>query len=412
MSTGIGPAKIRSENLLLAPGRRDYSLLWFGLTVSGLGNGFRTVSVAFVVLAVGGGVIDVGLVLAASAIPSVALALFGGVLVDRLAGRRFLLISDAGRAICLALLAGLLAAELATVVIVLAINILYGIFDSVFQPAFNTVLPQTVDESDLQRANAFVQFGTTTTYLIGLGVGGLVITWLGVQVAVAIDAATFLASFIFILAVRSGRARPEAVAANFWQDIREGWRAIVERKWLLAELLRSTVEFPLSVAPFFILGPIIAESELGGSFSWAVILAAFTLGNLGGAWIAARYKPSRPMLICTALMMVGAASPLLLAFSDSTVLIALSEGVKGVAVGFFSAIWATLLQRKIPSALRGRVGAWDFALSTGLNPIGFIIAGPLSVAFGATSVLVLASLVVVVGVSIQLMVPSVRKLTW
>jgi MFS family permease len=389
---------------------RDYPLLLGALTVSGLGSGLRPVTMSFVVIAFGGNAVDIGLVLAAAAIPSVVLGLLGGAWIDRLPSHRFLLMSDAGRAFCLGAQALMLMHGWGNIWALVLLNGAFGVFDAFFQPALFKTLPQTVEPDVLQRANSRIQAATTATFLIGLGAAGAVVQYVGVGAAVWFDASTYVVSYVIILFVRTGRRTSVAVSSPLIDDLKDGFRVIVERKWMLTEILRSAVEWPFAVAPFFILGPLIASERLDGGASWAAIVAAFTIGSLAGAAIAGRVRPRRPMLFCTVLMYLCVLPPLVLAFSNSTILIATIEGIRGAAVGFYGVIWWTLLQSKVPDEMRGRVSAWDYTLSQGFTPVGYLIAGPLSIWLGSSTTLVLGAGVVLVGVTVQLAVPSVRNL--
>ena len=66
--------------------------------------------------------------------------------------------------------------------------------------------------------------------------------------------------------------------------------------------------------------------------------------------------------------------------------------VVGVGEGIATAIWGTLLQRRVPDALRGRVSSLDFFVSLALLPVSMALAGPAADAFGLTAVFVAAAL--------------------
>jgi len=73
---------------------RDFALLWSGQTVSQLGNGVFTVTLALEALRVDRGATGLSYVLAARLVPAVLFTLLGGVIVDRFPRRNALLVSD------------------------------------------------------------------------------------------------------------------------------------------------------------------------------------------------------------------------------------------------------------------------------------------------------------------------------
>lgn len=87
---------------------RDFRLLWIATSTSAIGDRIVTVALALFVIDVTGSATDVGIVLAANAIPLVGLLLVGGVWADRLPRHRVIVVTDLVRFALHALLAGLI----------------------------------------------------------------------------------------------------------------------------------------------------------------------------------------------------------------------------------------------------------------------------------------------------------------
>lgn len=397
IGTGSGP--LASAN---------FRMLFLGSTVSALGNGLGPIAVTFLVLSAGHGPSGLAVVLAAGQIPTIALSLLGGVWADRFDRRRLLIISDVGRALCQGALFSLFITGSAELwhVVVLAIG--NGIFGCVFVPGIAGLIPETVPRRALPAANALLSSAGTACAAAGMGVAGLLVALGGPAAAVAANSATFLISAGCLVRLQTV-PRPHAASNGIVSDLRSGWGEVRSRRWMLVELLRSTLELPLVVAPFMLLGPIIATKRLGGAMSWSVIMMAFVVGTVLGPLLARWWRPRYPIRVCTVLMYLGALPSLLLALTDWTLGIALAEMVKGIAVGFFGALWATLLQREVPAGARSRVSSWDFTLTTGLMPVGYLLAAPLIGWLGTTTILLAGAGWVVVGVSVALLVPQLRN---
>ena len=56
-------------------------------------------------------------------------------------------------------------------------------------------------------------------------------------------------------------------------------------------------------------------------------------------------------------------------------------------------IWGTLLQRRVPPEMLGRVSSLDVFVSLALMPVSMALAGPVSEAIGRTNVFLIAGLV-------------------
>ena len=107
-----------------------------------------------------------------------------------------------------------------------------------------------------------------TALVLGLGAG-----W-----AFAIDALTFLVSIAFLVRVRP-RERGEVPGPDVLADLREGWRAVRARAWLWSILLCFSAAVLLAFAPWFTLGPTVAEDVYGSTGVFGVLSAAMGAGR-------------------------------------------------------------------------------------------------------------------------------------
>jgi MFS family permease len=164
------------------------------------------------------------------------------------------------------------------------------------------------------------------------------------------------------------------------------------------------------IAPFLTLGPVIAEHSLGGPAAWGLIAAGWGAGSLAGGFLALRWKPERPMLACSVLVLLYAPALALLALRAPAPVIAAAQVVGGLGLGFFSAVWQTTLQQHVPEEALSRVSAWDWMGSFAFLPLGLILAGPVSGAIGISTTLWISFGYLVVSTLVVLLVPGVRNL--
>ncbi|MBY8848642.1 MFS transporter, partial [Saccharothrix sp. MB29] len=116
--------------------------------------------------------------------------------------------------------------------------------------------------------------------MLGPAVGGAAVALVGPAWAIAWDAATYLAAAVVL-----GRLRvplPPKRLANFLADLREGWSEFWSRTWLWAIVLQFSVVNAVWVGGFSLLGPVVADRELGGAASWGVIGAGLAVGLVAG----------------------------------------------------------------------------------------------------------------------------------
>lgn len=386
----------------------DFRLLATGMSLSWLGNGFQTVALAVAVLVAGGGAGDLGLVMATSVVAMLACTLFGGVWADRVQPQRVMVLSDGVRFAATAAMAAMFGAgsyQLPALCALAAVSAGAGAF---FEPAMTALKPMLVTVDRRQHANAMLSLLKTVCSVIGPALGGLTVAGFGATAGFAVNAASFVASLVAALLIRARAER--APRAGMLHDLGAGWREIRQRDWLLTGVLAATV-YHIANGVILVLVQVVAIEQLGGARSAGFIAAAEGLGGVLGATVALRWRPAR-------LLRAGWLTLLLMplwaiAYVWPGVLTAVLAGaVLGYAgLTFFAVAWDTALQDHIPHQVMARVSSWDLLTSFIAMPIGNVLAGPLSGAFGVDRVLVVCALVLLASGLAPLGVRSSRHLT-
>src|SRR4051812_37740745 len=169
------------------------------------------VALAFAVLSVGGSASEVGLVLAARTLPEVACLLVGGVAADRTSRRGLMVAADIARLASGGLMAALVIAGDARVWTLALLAGIGGAATGFFNPAGTGLLPAVVAPEDLQRANGMRATSMAAGEIAGPIVAGLIVASAGSGWALAVDAASFGVSALFLSLLRAdGRSTTAA----------------------------------------------------------------------------------------------------------------------------------------------------------------------------------------------------------
>lgn len=285
-----------------------YRLLFAGQVLSVIGDRITFIALPFAVLAIGD-LGDLALVTAALSLPFLVVAIPGGTIADRFGRRETMLAADLGRALVQAVMAVLLLSGAAEIWMLAVLAALFGICESLFGPAMVGLIPQTVETVRLQQANALFSLIQNVGMVLGPALAGVMIALTGPGEAIAIDAATFLVSAAFL-----ARLRPAELASadpgeegphGVLDGLREGWEIVRTSGWILPGI-GALVAYTVFVLPsVFVLGPVIAESDLGGATSWAVISTAFGAGAVLGSVIAYRVRFERTLVLTFAAMLLA-----------------------------------------------------------------------------------------------------------
>ena len=236
---------------------------WFSRVVSDFGDRFGTIGLAFAVLAIERSAAALAYVLAARTIASIALFLVAGVWADRLPRQRVMLVSDVGRGIATAAMAVLLLTDRAEIWHLVVLAAVYGAAEAFFGPASQGLVPQTVSPARLQQANGLMSLSRNVTAVAGPAAAGVVIALSSPGWALVVDAATFGVSAAFLLLMRVSFTKP--AKQTFLTDLREAGASSRARTWVWVCVCHFALFQFAALAPFFVLGPLIAEEELGGA---------------------------------------------------------------------------------------------------------------------------------------------------
>ena len=388
---------------------RDFRNLFLGQSLSTFGDRIVFVALALFVTEIGSPT-DVGLVLAAHAVPLVGFILLGGVVADRIARTRVMIASDAARCALHALLAALIFTGAVEVWHIVVIEALYGCAEAFFKPAQTGLLPQTVPEDEIQPARAASGTIETVAEFAGPALATVLVLGLGAGWAFAIDAATFLVSIAFLLRVRPRERGEAAPAQTVLADLRDGWRAVRERAWLWSILLCFSAAVLLSFAPWFTLGPTVAEDVYGSTGVFGVLVAAAGAGTIAGAVTGFRWRPLHPLRTGMLLALMWPASMLAVALGLPLGVVVPGCVLAGFGIALFGIWWETALAQRVPPHLLSRVSAYDWMVSLSLLPIGYLLAGPLGEALGEQAVLAVGTAAATLALAAGLLVRETRTL--
>ena len=402
----------RLADLLPALRVRPLRLLLAGQAVSFVGDALFPVALAFAVLdELDGTAGELGLVLAAQALPLALLVLVAGVWADRLPRQRLMLVSDFGRMVVQAVVAALLLAGAAELWMLVALVAVYGVFEAFFRPAAGGLIPQVAGPEHLQQANALMGLAQNVGTVLGPTLGGLLVVTVGPGAAIGVDSASFLVSAIFLIRMGSPPAQRAAGAvSDFWSELRGGVAEVRRRRWMWTFMPALTAYHLIALPCVLALGPVIADRELGGAGSWAVIVTCFGAGTILGAILALRLRAERPMLVCTICFLAAACQPIIIGFAGSTAAIAGFELLAGIGVSAGFTLWETTLGREIPPGSLSRVTSLDWFTTAGAMPLGFAFVAAVAAALGTRPTMLAASLTVLALLFAALAVGDVRRL--
>ncbi len=387
---------------------REFRLLWLGQLISALGDALVPLALTFAVLDLTGSAADLGLVFAAFMGARVLFIVAGGVWSDRLPRQLVMIVADLVRAGTQALVALAFFTDSVAIWHLIVASFLVGGASAFFGPASTGLVKTIVRPERLQEANALINMSQNAIQIFGPVSAGALVVFVGFGPIFALDAITFVASTICLVAMRlPPLPRPER--QSFLADARRGFDEVRQRTWLWSAFIVFSIS-NVTIAMYFVLGPLVVERELGGASDWGLLLTGGAVGGLLGSLVALRYKPVRPLIPAFLLMFFVSAqvAALIPPLPVAGLMLAAVLAVFSIAIG--NALWDTMLQQHIPAEAISRVSSLDWMISLVFMPLGYVAAGPLAEAIGLDLTLALAAATGALANVGLLLVPSVRNL--
>ena len=377
---------MRAPQVLGVPAFRWY---FAAMGVSAVGSAMYGLAVTFAVLGLGGSVTQLGVVLAAGAVPTLLLTLVGGVAGDRIERRSIMIASDLVMGAVMTVLAVLLISGHAQIWHFMVGELVAGCAMAFSGPAAVGLMPTLVTEDLLQSANSLRYTTWNVASVIGPPLAGILVAAGSTGWALAANAATYGASALLMLRLPRSRGRVEA-GGTMLGDLREGWQAFTSRRWVVL-MVASFASYQATVLPaIFVLGPILAQKHFDGASSWALVLSARAVGALVAGALLFGWRPRKPLVASTALVLLDVPFLVILALGLPMPLVVVAAAISAAGVMAADAIWESTLQAGVPGEVLSRVSSYDWFGSIMINPLGFALIGAVSGAIGLGPVLVAA----------------------
>jgi MFS family permease len=397
---------------------RDFRLLWAALAVSLIGDGTWLVAIPWQVIELGGGPGGLAVVVGAGSVGILMSLFLGGLLADRLPRRTVLAVTALFAAAIVASLVVLALAEALTVTAMAVAAFSLAALEGVNGPSVETLIPTLVSPPELQAANGLESMlSSIAGRAVGPAVGGLVVVLAGPVGALIVDAASFLLAGLLVLAVRGGRTAAITNDAalslkSVTRDFHEAAVFIGRHRWLWCGIGWAALALLVQIGPRQVLLPFLVVHRFHGTASdFGLLLASYGIAATVGALVAASVAtPRRYLSAMFAVWVLGSVPFAVLPFATHLPVALALMGLAGLFLSIGNVFWGTLVQRRVPNELRGRVSSFDWFGTLALVPVSMAIAGALGASPGrTTAAFLVAGLVPPVLAGVALFVVGLRQ---
>lgn len=354
----------------------------------------------------------------ASLVGLLPFAVFGpwiGVLVDRHDRKKIMIIADLINAIAgLALFIIAFYTEL-PIWMVMVVLFIRSIGTAFHSPALSATTPLLVPEEYLTKCAGYTQSMQSISYIVSPAIAAFLYSIWDLNFIILIDVlgAIIACTTVAFIYIPKLKIEQKQLKKNFMKEMKDGFFALKENKGVFTVLLVGTI-YMLIYMPMNVLFPLISTSYFNGtsvhvsiaqmSFSTGMLVGGILLGLIGG-------HKKKVFLMCTSILIVGLSLTISgLLPSKGFIVFAISCGVMGLSVPFYSGAQTALIQEKIKVEYLGRVFSLTGGIMSMVIPIGLIPSGFLADKIGVNYLFVISGILIIIIAIIFPLIPSIREL--
>ncbi|WP_347978543.1 MFS transporter [Microbacterium sp. ProA8] len=386
----VAPAPRRDRWRFVRPlAHRDFRMLFGAVVLSIFGAGMWAVVMVYTVIDAGGGPVDLSLVAAANAVGLLVCAIPGGIAADRIPRRLLLRVVELLNLVAITSVAAAGVLGAVTIPHLAIVAFVLGAGAGFFFPAYSAILPRILPPAQLLAANGLEgAIRPALQQAAGPAAAGMIVAAVlaPAHAAWGVVAAHALALVLLMFVrpeppVAEGEEHePAAGVRGVLHDLREAVAFTVRTPWLLWTLLFATGWVLVFLGPEEVLLPFLTRERIGEDPRlFGFLLAIYGIGGVLGSIVVSSMKLPRRYLT----VMIGVWSVSTLPFAVVGVtheywVMALCLFLVGFGFSYGNVIWGTLLQRRVPRRMLGRISSLDFFVSLALMPLSMALAGPLA----------------------------------
>jgi len=392
---------------------RNYQLYFGGQLISNAGTWMQVIAQGWLVYQITHSDLTLGIVGFASAIPTLLISPWGGVIVDRVPKRTLLILTQTGAMLLAFILAALVFTKTVQEwhIIVLAAGL--GVVNSFDAPGRQAFVVDMVGREDLPNAIAMNSMMFNSARVIGPAMGGLLLAVIGPAWCFTINGISYIAVILGLWVMQIELHDTLRFSASPWKELTSGLKYVVSQREIYGLLLLASIFSVFGISYATVLPAFVEQMLKQNAAGYGWITAAVGAGAVGGAYLIARQYG--PKWRSKWLLAAGFGFPVVLTLFSFTTLFPLSLLLAlGLGVGFMVefTIINTLLQTRVDDRLRGRVMGLYTITFFGLAPLGNLAIGALSQAIGLSYTMTLFAVIcLVLTVIVVQKVPEIKSLS-
>ncbi len=368
--------------------RAKFFTIWGGQALSLVGSALVQFALVWWLTLETGSATILAIASLVALLPQIFLGPFVGALVDRWNRRVIMIVADTAIALATVLLVLLFAAGRVAVWHIYALMFVRSLGGAFHFPAMASSTSLMVPNQHLARVAGMNQTLQGTINIFAPPIGALLLDLMSTQNVLAIDVGTALVAVLPLLFIaipqplsQAARTEGDAQVTTYWQDLRAGFRYVVQWPGLLGILLLAMMlNFLLS--PTSALTPLVVTDIFGkGVVELGWTRSVFGAGIISAGVILSAWGGFKRRIVTSLSGIIGVGLGVILfglAPANKFFLLLIASFLQGFAMVFANGPLQAIFQTTVAPDVQGRVFSLIGAGATAMMPLSLLIAGPVA----------------------------------
>jgi len=387
-----------------------FGRLWVGRSISLFGDAFTMIALPWFVLQITDSGTATASILLTLQLPAILTSMAIGSLIDRFQPRVIITIDNGLRTLIIGLIPILYWFGLLELWMLFLLTFLAGTLVPATEVGSRSVLPELVEDKDLDAANMLWSFSLNLSLIIGPAVAGLLVASFGGPSVLFIDAVTFAVMALVAITIPNVERSKSSLQAPLSErlGLRQLWDMKVVRYTTLLSLVFFFSYGPLEAAMPVYSDAVLQTDARGYGLLWSALAVGALIGTLSSTMLSRRLRPGIALPL---IAFLWGASLLPVAFTNKLWLAGGLLVLGGLMWGPYTPMETTLLQRNVPKEQLGGVFGARSTLLTGGSPLGLASGGVMLAFVPSTSVIAFSAIACILVGFVGLISPAFRGMS-
>ena len=267
----------------------NLALLWSAQAISQSGDAIYQLALIWLVLDVTNSSIITGIVAMSAYLPALIFGLYSGVFSDRFNRLRLMIFANAGQALTVFLIPLFLWCGYKNIWIICGLAFLRSCFNTLFQPALNSIVPMLFSKDHLVKINAILATSGQIAWMMGPVFAGVLLTLVSLPNLFLVDAGSFLLAIGFLFLIKKPTHLKKPDYHSHWDELKRGLSYLYKQKSIFWMIVITFINNLFIMGPAIVGLPILVKIALSGTASdFAFTEGCMAAGALVGSFIVSK----------------------------------------------------------------------------------------------------------------------------